>query len=87
LPVSVSGNVTTATFPFAQTEGTIADQYYVTSDETVRPHVRLVLGSGATYCCTIPVVDDAPVGTGFVIGSDVPADVSCANQPSHPDCA
>ena len=86
-PVSVSGNITTATFHLAQTAGTIGDQYLITPDATLRAHVRLVLGNGATYCCTIPVVDDAPLGTEFLIGSDVPADVSCADQPSHPDCA
>lgn len=86
-PVSVTGNVTTATFPFAQTAETLGDGMFVMPDATLRPHVRLVLGSGNTYCCTIPVVDDAPVGAEFEIGPDVPADVSCADQPSHPDCA
>jgi len=84
-PLSVSGSVITATFPFAQTAGTVTDE--MTVGPSSRAHVRAVLGSGATYCCTVPAIDEMPLGSEFEIGSDVPADVNCSEEPAHPDCA
>ena len=85
LPMSISGNVISVTVPFVQAAGTIEDGMDVGT--WVRAHVRVVVGANATYCCTAPVIDEMPLGNGFVVGSDVPADVNCTEQPAHPDCA
>jgi hypothetical protein len=87
LSLSSSGNVLTATFPFSAMAGVLAKGMSVGPHATSRPHVRVVLGAATVYGATAPVIDEAARGGSFVIGSDVPADVNCTEQPAHPDCA
>lgn len=88
-PHAISGNVTTMTYPFDRSQGVLAPGITLgpfTTPPTTQPHSRVVLPNGNPGT-TIPAIDHAPGLRPFVIGSDVPPDIDCAEDPGNPACS
>jgi hypothetical protein len=87
-PLSYVGNVMRTVFPFDKSNGMFSAGRTIIG--TTRPHVGLLaLLEVPTACatkCSLGTLDEARVFPTFTIGSDVPADVNCTQQPDHPDC-
>jgi hypothetical protein len=89
----VSGNVLTLIYPFEAEafagamagfikNGTQIDPAGTFANNANYPHVRTVIGGAVTA----PSIDQTERPTPFTVGSDVPADVICANAPDNPEC-
>ncbi|MGH2709600.1 MAG: hypothetical protein ACRDH9_00135 [Actinomycetota bacterium] len=90
----VSGNLLTLIYPFEAEafsgamagfikSGTQIDPAGTFTNNANYPHVRTVIGGTVTA----PSIDQTERPTPFTVGSDVPADVICANTPEDPECA
>lgn len=80
----MAGATTHVTIPYAESQDPVLAQ-------RIRPgtsYDRLTLYSRADNISgSSGLMVDQAVGTiPFVLGSDVPATVECAQEPSHPDC-
>lgn len=76
---SFDGSLSTISFPLSSHSqfikpGSVIDQPKATVDS--RAHINY----------TIPTIDESPVGQGFVIGEDVPADIDCEVDPEATPC-
>ena len=100
---TIDGNVMSLVFPFEAAAftgpmagfikaGTQIAAPPIYLNQSSIPHVRTVhytptvpvAGSAGTFPLTI---DETQMVPAFTVGSDVPADVICADTPDHPECA
>lgn len=92
---TIDGNVIKMVYPFQAAvftgamagfiqDGTEISPPAVFTNSASYPHVRTSVNAGTL---TAPTIDQTLRMTDFTVGSDVPADVICANEPEHPDCA
>ena len=87
---AINGSTVTLNYPFAASEGILADDVVLSPSD--RAHVKrtayVTVGIAAgTIVFQGAMLDIAPLGRGFVIGSDVPANIDCAGTPGHAECA
>jgi len=78
--MSLDGDVLTMELPFALSE--VGEHLFPGRSTTLDPVESTVVYDSAA----VTQVDVTGTGAPFVIGSDVPADVVCADEPDHPDC-
>lgn len=78
--MSLGGDVLTTELPFDLSE--VGEHLYPGRTTTLDPLSSTVVFEGAAAA----PVDGTDAGSPFIIGSDVPADVECADDPDHPDC-
>jgi hypothetical protein len=93
----VTGNTMSLTYPFSAPAFTGAMAGFIEDGTELGPPPAFINSSGfpairvshATPAATaFPLVaDEGPKFESFTVGSDLPADVVCANEPTHPDCA
>lgn len=95
LPISVVGDTITLSYPYTSFtgawDGFLAPGKTVDPDGTFTnasnvPSVRLYVAPQPGTFVSAPSVDETARITSFEIGSDVPDNVVCAQQPAHPDC-
>jgi hypothetical protein len=84
IPFALIGNVTTMTFAFESSAGVLATG--LSLGPFTPPHSRVILPTGGSGT-TIPAIDQTARVTSWTIGSDVPPDIDCTEEPSHPNCA
>jgi len=93
----VTGNTMSLTYPFTAAAFTGPMSGFIDDGTELGPPPAFINASGfpairlshATPVATaFPLVaDEGPRFEAFTVGSDVPADLVCADEPGHPDCA
>ena len=87
--VTYTGKTATMRFPLAATGGLLADETSLQPSERahVKRTIHVTIGIAFdAYRVQGAMLDIAPLGRGFVIGSDVPPDVDCQTAGEDPRC-